>query len=67
MITRTLKLIMSINREELINNEVIAHKFSTLFYYEKKTFGINSKKMQSRWGNLIDKFNREQNKMKLQI
>ena len=59
MITWTLKLIMAINREELINNEVIANKFSTLFYYEKKAFGLNSKKMKSRWGNLIVRFNEE--------
>jgi len=56
MITWTIKLIMSINREELISNEVIMQKFKTLFYFEKKTFGLNSKKFSARWGNLKNLF-----------
>ena len=56
MITWTIKLIMSINREELISNEVIMQKFKTLFYFEKKTYGLNSKKFMARWGALKNLF-----------
>ena len=56
IITWVIKLIMSINREELISNEVIVHKFNTLFYYEKKMFGLHSRKLKARWGNLLNKF-----------
>ena len=56
MITWVTKLILAINREEIISNEVIQQKFQTLFYYEQKTFGLKSKKMRARWGNLLDIF-----------
>ena len=55
IITWVIKLIMSIDRE-LISNEVIVQKFNTLFYYEKKAFGLHSKKLKARWGNLLNKF-----------
>jgi len=56
MITWTCKLIMSINREDNISNELLLAKFKTLYYYEKKMLGTNSRKMQKRWGNVLNKF-----------
>jgi hypothetical protein len=54
MILWAVRSIMSIDRENMISNEVIEHKFKTLFYYEKQTFGSNTKKLISRWGNLVN-------------
>jgi hypothetical protein len=56
MITWVTKMIMSIDRSNLISNEAILAKFKTLFYYEQKTFGLTSKKMRARWGNIMNKF-----------
>ena len=54
IIVWTLKIITSINRVEIISNELIFKNFQTLFHYEKTTFGKDSKKMRARWGNLIN-------------
>jgi exonuclease III len=56
MIIWSIKMIMSIDRRQLIPNVALKSKFETLFYYEKTTFGLNSKKMATRWGSLINKF-----------
>jgi exonuclease III len=58
IITWVTKLILTKNRD-FISNEQIKAKFKTLFYYEKQLFGINSKKMRSRWGPLLQKFSNE--------
>ena len=47
------KMIMAINREELISNEVVDARFKTLFFYEKQTFGLNSKKTNSLSNSLL--------------
>ena len=60
MIVWVLKLITAIERESFISNEVIFQKFHTLFHYEKKMFGRNSKKMVKRWGNILQLFMNEQ-------
>jgi len=56
IITLVTRSILSINREDFIVNDVINEKINNLFYYEKKCFGVNSKKMRARWGNLINKY-----------
>jgi len=55
MIVWMTKMIMSINREQ-ISNQQVETKLKTLFYYEKCMFGVNSKKMRSRWGGLLNMF-----------
>jgi len=56
MILWTARLLMSINREDIVSNEAIEHNFKTLFYYETKTHGANSKKFMARWGSLSGLF-----------
>jgi hypothetical protein len=56
IITWITRMIMSIDRSEDINNEVILARLKSLFHYEKQAFGIYSKKMKARWGNLMAKF-----------
>ncbi len=56
IIVWVLRTIMSIDRENMIPNEVITAKIKSLFIYEKKVFGKASKKLSARWAKLIDVF-----------
>ncbi len=56
MIVWTMKMILSINREQRISNQLLESKLKTLFYYEKHMFGVKSKRMRSRWGGLLNMF-----------
>jgi len=56
IIVWVLRLIMAIEREQLILNEAILLNIKTLFFYERTCFGSNSKKFKSRWGRLIELF-----------
>jgi hypothetical protein len=56
MITWITKALLSIDRD-LIGNDLIEKKFNTLYYYERTTFGLTSRKMKKRWGNLLNLFN----------
>ncbi len=51
-----LRMIMAIERDQAIRNDEILLQIKTLFFYEKKCFGINSNKLKARWGELIELF-----------
>ena len=56
IIVWVLRMIMSIEREQQIQNEAIFSQIRTVFRYEENSFGLYSSKMLKRWGNLIDIF-----------
>ena len=47
-----LRVIMSIERDEIITNGTVDQQIKTLFIYEKFAFGESTAKFRSRWKNI---------------
>ena len=51
-----LRVIMSIERDEIITNNTVDQQIKTLFICEKLTFGENTAKFKLRWKNITTIF-----------
>jgi hypothetical protein len=54
LIVWILRKIMSMDRTELIQQNIISNQITTLLQYEKSVYKLNREKLNKRWGGVIN-------------